>query len=655
MKIYKNKNTNKKFKKNDKYKKTLKTNNHNRKQKQNKINQKAGFDLDTFNPIKIFEHKQYFKELDIKDTSLMWGLGIEHEMQIFHQGINVSKNNFEKANIIFDSQESTCFISGDTHPQGACCKKVPGGVCYLNKFQIKNKKFKKKLNSPQNKLTTEESEFLNNLDWELTGRQSSTCAKDPVIIPRTPVLMPELVTSKFRNRSINSIVEESIFQEEKFLECQMKNPFTREKVKYYGPLVTHLCGTLDNIKVPIRPTINKKKYDFEEVKYKDYVGSYHVTITLPHSKDITAKKFVELHRNCANQLQWIEPLMVAAYFSPDPESVGDGEDQIKGSKGSFRVMSVGWGNIAGSDVRKFSSEGIGRGTNTISKWRNGLRLKGTERLNECVKTSKPQYKKALSILTSDFRTFNFEPDIKKCKKLYTSYDCPKIDGGIMEPPFGMEFRIFDHFPSSYLLDLMKIIILIAANADRKPPKKYVYNNKPWIETTQGIMKYGWNYNIKENYLQELRTQFGLKLNINEQPWNSNKNALSVFKCLVAELYELNKSSTIVKIMDETPEIQPRIPEINKLCWELSFNQKYYKTVMKQLKIAKNANIHKGYKKVKPLLFKKMLFNSIDGVKSLLKRKQWHAQFEDLCYALENKNKILLELKHGKIFKIKLLF
>jgi hypothetical protein len=635
------------------------TKNSRTKQKQNKSKKKhtkgGALKLEDFNPINIFSHKQYFKDLDIKDTSLMWGLGVEHEMQIFHQGAGASKDNFEKANIIFDSQESTCFISGDKHAQGACCKKVPGKMCYFSRNDIKTKAMREKFNTKRNKLTKDELDFLLALDWELTGRQASGCKNGPNIVKRTPVLMPELVTSKFRNRSINSIVEESIFQEEKYLECQMKNPFTREKVKQYGPLVTHLCGTLDNIKIPVRPTINKKTYDFEEVEYKDYVGSYHVTLTLPHNKDISAKRFVQIHRDCANQLQWLEPLMIAAFFSPDPESVGDGEDEIKGSEGSFRVMAVGWGNIAGSDVRKFDTDGIGRGTNMISKWRKGLRLKGTDKLDECVRSAKPQYKKAMSILTSDFRTFNFEPDENKCRRLYTPYDCPKIDGGIMEPPFGMEIRIFDHFPSAYLLDLMKIITLTAANADRHPAKTYVYSNVAWIEATQGIMTHGWNYKIKEDYIRELRKAMGLKLDLSVAPWNGSKIALDVFKCLVAELYDVNKSSTIVKIMDETPEVAPRVPEINKLCWELSFNQKYFKTVMSRLRRAKKAGLNKGFKRMKVSLFKKMLFSPIDGIPSVLRRGAWRTQFEDLCYALESKNKVMLDVNNGHIEKVKILF
>lgn len=619
-----------------------------------KTHQKGGTDNVDYDLSDIFSRKQYLDKLDIKDKSLLWGLGVEHEMQIFHQGINTSKDNFEKANIIFDSQESTCFITSDTHEQGACCKVVPG-YCYFHKNQIKNKAARDKLNTKQNKLTSNELKFLKALDWELTGRQAKGCKSSSTIIPRTPILMPELVTTKFSNRTINSIVDESILQEETYLKCQMKNPFTREKVKLYGPLVTHLCGTLDNIRVPIRPTIYDKEYTFEQVEYKDYVGSYHVTITLPHTKDINKEEFVLLHRNCANQLQWIEPLLVAAFFSPDPESVADGSDKLKGTQGSFRVMAVGWGNLAGSNIREFDKSGIGRGANQTIKWRNGLKFKGSQRLDECVRTAKPQYKKAVSIHTSDFRTFNIEPDEDKCERLYTPYDCPKIDGGIMEPPFGMELRIFDHFPSAYLLDLMKIITLVANNSDRHQPRRYVYSNKPWIKCVQGIMTDGWNYRIQQDYLNEIRKELGVKLDLSTDTWANNTIALNVFKCLMDELHELNKDGVIVKLMDETPDVKPRIPEINRLCWELSFNQKAYTKVMKQLLNAKKSGIHNGKKTITLNKFKAMLFSNTDLSPRLLKRKDWIHQLNDLCYALEAKNKIMLILSNGYIKKIKLLF
>ena len=117
----------------------------------------------------------------------------------------------------------------------------------------------------------------------------------------------------------------------------------------------------------------------------------------------------------------------------------------------------------------------------------------------------------------------------------------------MEPPFGVEIRIFDHFPSKYLIDLMKIIVLIAANSMRHPPKSYVYKNKIWINTIQDIMTHGWNTQLKYSYIVLLRRELGLKIELKD----NNFIAYDVFKIIVKELYNLNNEHEIIRLMDET--------------------------------------------------------------------------------------------------------
>lgn len=617
-------------------------------EKSNSIRNKESNSVD----IAVLDTPTYFSKLKPKDKTINWGLGIEHEMHIFHKGIGVAEANFEKSNIMFDSQESTCFLASSVEAkeeQGACQKMRTN----LGKepYYHPTKKISDRLLKGSNKVSSEEQYFLENIDWELSGRQVKDCKGGRMIVPRVPVLMPELVTGRHKNRSIQSIVEEIRFLEDKFIEIQMKNPFTREKVKQYGPLVLHHCGTMGDILVPDRPTIFKKEYNLRKKKWKDYLGSYHITFTLPHLQEINTKDFVKLHERCANQLQWLEPLLVAGFFSPDPDSLGN----KKGVEGSFRIVNVGWGNFGGSDVRKFKSEGVNRGSSHETKWRKGFDLKGDKRIKECVKTSKPVYKKSHDILTSDFRTFGFEPDEDKCMKINkeTSYDCPRIDGDVMKPPFGMEFRIFDHFPSDYLLDLMKIIILVAANSDRQPPNKYVYNNDVWIKGIRNIMEYGWNARLSIEYIRELRKQLGLLIRYNDFNdgsgiGNNSNMALNVLKNIVNELWEVNKDSMVVTLMDETGETKPNVPSINKDCWELNFNIRHYNNVMKQLRKSKKEGIGSVY--VSICGFKKMLFNGDN-----FKKVEWKHQIEDILYALQSKGRVELKIVAGNINKIKLLF
>lgn len=603
-------------------------------------------DTDTDTDVKISELGEpnlLGEKVVTSSRQLQWGLGVEHEMQIFHAGKPTGGvEGFDRANIIFDSQESTCFITGDKEKQGACRKLAPGGSSY---YYPATKKLKKLVFRPSDKLSTEEHDFLKALDWELTGRQVSGCKNSRVVIPRVPVLMPELVTSNFRNRSINSIANETITQEQIYLDAQMKNPFTREKVRIYGPLVTHVCASLDNIKVPRRPTIFHPEYKLENGTWSDYVGSYHVTITLPHTKDIDTKEFIKMHQDCANAIQWLEPLLITAFFGPDMAAVGAGPKP--GIEGSFRVMAVGWGNLAGSDVRKFGTSGIGRGANHKTKWRKGLKLRGTQRIEECVKTAPAQYKKAVDINTSDFRTFNFERDQKKCERENTPYDCPKVDGGLMEPPFGMEIRIFDHFPSEYILDLLKIIILVAANSERHPPTGYVYNNKAWKECIQGIMREGWNYKVKDDYMQELKKQLGLNLNGKDTDGKDIDGghsllARDVLIRVIAELHHLVGDSTLASILDETPEVAPRIPDYNRMCWEISFRQKGYQSMLVG-KLRRVLGKRSG--KLSLADFRSAVFKKEDkypDVNMVLNSKSFGHQIEDIAYALEKSKYVSIE-------------
>ena len=565
-----------------------------------------------------------FVDIDVSDRTPYWGLGIEHEMQLFHK----SRNGMKNTNILFNSQESTCFM---TNEGSSCCdKKAPRPCDNFTKEAEKYKGFG---------LTEEEKRFIEGTQWELTGRQIKNCEEGKKItttVKRVPLLMPELITTNFSNRTIDSITNEMIALENHYVDIHMKNPHTKEKVAKYGKLETHLCGSHSDILIPILPTINSKEYQFEKNRMTDYLGSYHVTITLPHTRDIKTEDFVKMHQNMAQQIQWLEPLLMTAFFSPTQAAVGNRNEP----EGSFRVMTIGWGNFGGSNIRKMGTTGLDRGSNIRSLWRQGLKFKGTKKLNYCAKNAPPQYRKSKSIHTGDFRTFGIELDLEKCNRLYNPSDCVngRADGAPMKPPFGMEIRIFDHFPKEYLLDLLRIVILIGCNAQRHPAKEYVYSDKRWIGALRDIMKDGWNANITDVFINALRTNLGLVIN------TKSNLAYDVFKTIVAELYVVNKDAFINKIMNEHPEIEPKVPEINRMCWELAFTQKFNSQVLGFLK-----RNFRDAQEVSMFEFKRML--KADGV---LEYAMWENDLNDLLYALETHNHVSLETFKGKINKIKII-
>lgn len=571
-----------------------------------------------------------FQDINVNDNTLYWGLGIEHEMQLFHKSSAGMKNT----NIMFDSQESTCFLVNDKDPEGACRKKInPPG----NDFTAYSSQY------GDFGLTPEEKTFLLKTQWELTGRQIKGCESDresTTTIQRTPILMPELITTNFSNRTIDSISKELIALEEHYIAAQMKNPHTQQKVAQYGPLTTHMCGSHSEIAIPIRPTFLSKDYRFQRNLMTDYVGSYHVTITLPHSRDINVKDFVKMHQNMAQQIQWLEPLLMTSFFSPTQATVGNSKEE---PEGSYRVMTIGWGNFGGSDIRKLGTMGLDRGSNIKSSWRKTLKYKGTDKLNYCAQVSKPQYTKrgSTSIHTGDFRTFGVEKDYDKCVKLYNPSDCGvngRADGAPMKPPYGLEIRIFDHFPSEYLIELLRIIILIACNSQRHPSKDYVYKDKRWIHAVRTIMKDGWNATLDSKFLTAIRTNLGLPIN------TSSMIAYDIFKQLIHEMFEANKDAFFNKIMNEHPEIEPIVPEINRMCWEMSFTNKFNMKVINFLK----TSFHSG-QVVSINEFSKLLQES-----GTLEFANWENDINDLLYALETHNHVQLDIFEGKIKNVKVL-
>lgn len=570
----------------------------------------------------FFDRKNYLKEIDVSSRSMNWGMGLEHEVQFFH--INPSETggaDLSKSNIIFDAQESTCYLTKDTTEKGSCCK-MRKKVCYH-----KHPKTKNLFEDAKNKLKPTEKTFLNEIPWEISGRQQKGCPGNPILLKRIPILMPEFVTTNHKNRSIESLWDELVYQENKFVELQMRNPHTQKKVKKYGEIRQLPYGTISNVRVPVRPTMGSDSYTFEERDYIDYLGSYHITMTLPCHNDISDKDFVELHRNFGKQVQMIEPLLVASFFSPDPRSVGDSGKKIEGS---FRVMSTGWGNFGGSDLRTLD-KGVGRYANIESNWRKTLNFEDTKDLMDCNKEVYIDEPNAIGILSSDFRTFGFD-FTDNCP----GKECPKVSGDKMVYPNGVELRIFDHFNSFHLIDLIRILVYLGENSRVFECKKFIYNDPTWKKTIREIMREGWNAPISEAYLNLLRRNLGLEMNI------ENGNAFDVLKQLVKELFEKHKDGLYSKLMMEKKYKEPPIlPGVNRFSWQIAFNKEYGKKFIKLL----NSTIKKG-ESITKTDFEKIFYSEFP-------KRKWHEDFEDVLYTFEARPYKMLKFdkKEGKITKI----
>lgn len=429
--------------------------------------------------------------------SFKWGIGIEHEVHLFHMPI--FKNEIIDHLIVYDVESGVNRLLDDYS--------------------------KKKVN-----LSKSDLNFLKNIPFELSGRMCN----GKKIINKIPIKMPELITSYpfcfvDRFRTIKAL--DDIFNfKNKLIKLLKKDKLTKELIKEYGDLDEHPYGMSRYIKYG---TIKNGKYNFKQdnkkkdILYTDYTGSYHVTLTLPYTEETTDKEFIEMHKNFCNQLQWIEPFLLIGFFSGDEYAPGSKYDRVRGS---FRMMNVGWGNIAGSDVRLFD-KGIGRYAKTKIYWREKFLLHETDKLKPCIKPS-PYAKKEGGITSygTDLRTFG---DNEKGIR---------VSGYPMKKPNGIEIRIFDNFDSKYIRSLMLLLFLLIENSMSTVTKDYVYENKEWIANMQNIMRYGYTAKINKSFINLINKK--LKINIIQY------ENINIYNCLLKALYKKNKNKFYYNLLSD---------------------------------------------------------------------------------------------------------
>jgi len=497
----------------------------------------------------------------------IWGLGLEHEMHLFHKPKYSSKNITDF--ILYDGQSALIRLL-------------------------------EKINKGKIKLNNDDFEYILSVPFETTGRKCN----GKWVIKKVPCNMPEFITdypinNLLNGRNMTNMCQELILNKKIFIDSIKKDSKTKKQIEKYGKLVQYPFSMISYLKYP--ENANSGIYKFKKTKgtkkdsvRQEYVGSYHITISLPYKKFITTKKdFIKEHQNFANQLQWLEPLLLTAFFSCDQKAPGSNYKRIRGS---FRVMMIGWGNLAGSDVRKFG-EGIGRYTNIETYWRKGLKFYEIEKLKPCYDPS-PAAKRenGTTTLSSDFRTFgSTDPDRPE----------HRASGAGMTVGNGIEFRIFDHFNDQILPDLCKFVSFVAENSRNHKTKSYVYKNKHWIDAVHSIMEDGWCAKIKKGYINELRKTLGLKID------TSSRIAYDILDCINEELYSKHKNGDYVIIMN-------------------------YEQWKKSKLLSKNKKHSSVYKPLKPLLPKVNLYSWIMGLMIKLNRNSTNMKnFNNLVNVLPN--------------------
>jgi hypothetical protein len=304
--------------------------------------------------------------------------------------------------------------------------------------------------------------------------------------------------------------------------------------------------------------------------------------------------------------------LLSCYFTGDEYAPGSLQSRVRGS---FRVMMIGWGNLAGSDIRLFN-KGIGRYSKTPTYWRENLKFKDIDKLKPCYKPSIMALKEnGYSSLSSDFRTFgSTDPNRPSFRE----------SGMPMSKPNGVEFRIFDHFPDKYIKQLVLFVSLVAENSRVTKTRGYVYENKIWINETHNIMKNGYKAKISNEYIKLLRKKIGIKID------TKSIIAIDIFKQIYKELWDKNIDGEWMKIFNcyQKPDYNEYvIPNINKKGWQFAF----------MLICNRDKSILNNFNKLSKYLnennsislneFKKQILNLFGN--------KWKYDIEDLAYFYES--------------------
>jgi len=529
-----------------------------------------------------------------------WGLGIEHEMHIFHKP-KETDNNIEDF-ILFDSESAVLRLI-----QG----KERGTI----------------------KMSDKDYKLLKDIPFELSGR---VCNK-VVVLERVPIKMPELITwlpfcSVKKNRSIINMINDMQLLKKKFFNILKKDKLTNKLIKKYGDLTTYPSGMTRYLKYS---EINDKPYykfkkeskTNKDKVHTDYTGSYHITMTLPYTNKTSEEKFIEMHQNFANQLQWLEPLLLIGFFSNDEYCPGSIKRR---ARGSYRVMVVGWGNLAGSDVRLFK-KGLGRYAKTETYWRNNFKMEGIEKLKACYKPSpKALNEGGTTSLSTDFRTFGDNENNER------------VSGYPMKKPNGIEFRIFDHFDDHYLESLMMFITLVAENSRNHTTKKYVYKNDIWIKEVHNIMLNGYRAEISKSYVNLLEKELNIKIK------KDSLYGYNIFKEVFHSLFKKNRNGLWFNLMTDNVlgikgnqhkyaknlyvDYLVNASSFNKSSWDLAFT----------IKINRNKNLYDAY-----LLF----LNVLKNIKNDLSIKEFQFLIEIMLGKSWKKEYLNILLYINKYVKI----
>jgi hypothetical protein len=444
-------------------------------------------------PNKHQKYIDFYNNLKQTDTEY-WGIGIENESYImFKDPVKVSKDF-----ILNNHKRERYSVNYWTNYKEDILKntleKIPDSILipeYINAYQFQR--------------------------TDLSGEHVTLYTKEIKENPR------------FNGKTINDVLKERgpvfklLFEKNMIYDGDTFEFITFD---FYKTNVLTAVNELKEIKSTFLKEINNQQVFNKEVVFPDHNygfakfmtnpnnvgicnnGTYHINITLPTEinedgeiKNIS--EFKRVHSNAIRAIQWIEPLLVALYGSPD-------------------ILHMLNPSYSGGSQRLGFSRYIGLGTYDTNTMEKGKLLDTFD------------YKKQESYFTELHKDSPYNPPEK------TGYDF----NFNKFTRHGIELRIFDYFPEKYLEDIINLLILVCEfSTSRVIPAV----SDSWSTVAVEAIKKGSDFRIPPKIYNAIYEKFGMD-NCLWTLFGITQTPLHILRRITNMLYHTYKNAPLCKKM-----------------------------------------------------------------------------------------------------------
>lgn len=325
--------------------------------------------------------------------------------------------------------------------------------------------------------------------------------------------------------------------------------------------IEKLRETFRNNKIDLARRPDKKLVDYIKQGVLDgfyYIMNYtYSNLNLYNNSYFIDKisNFHKIHKIWAVCIQWIMPLILSAYSSCDPLSVGDSN---KLTQLSLRSFISGYSFIDITDILDYG----------LPIKREMYSYQDESNIIPYLKTKFPYWKNRFKVSGSEFRSDTMR-----------GFD------------FGFELRIFDNFDSEHLNKLIELLVLLADHIDREKIGDNIdnpFNNRVLNEVVEKVVYKGWITKIDKPYIDVLNKNLKLDLQYSDDliAYDLINNIYSkmINNCITSDIdsaygkYMISDDlkKHFSKYLDNDKLKQKfYLPNINRKSWEQSFNHLIY--------------------------------------------------------------------------------